>query len=59
MAIFPNLCVPDERDLSTGSNYHPRNTSMYSCGYNFRLPPLRVRDFRLDLEKISHPRTAS
>jgi hypothetical protein len=52
MAIFPNLCVPAERDLrfaSTGSNYNPRNTSMYSClprrsgrsywgGYNFRLP---------------------
>jgi hypothetical protein len=29
MAIFPNLYVPDERDLrfaSTGSNYNPRNT---------------------------------
>ena len=51
MAIFPNLCVPDERDLSTGSNYNPRNTSMYSCGYNFRLPPLKVRDLRLDLGK--------
>jgi len=40
MAIFPNLCVPAERDLrfaSTGSNYNPRNTIMYSCGYNFRL----------------------
>ena len=27
--IFPNLCVPAERDLrfaSTGSNYNPRNT---------------------------------
>jgi len=51
MAIFPNLCVPDERDLSTGSNYSPRNTSMYSSGYNFRLPPLKVRDLRLDLGK--------
>ena len=46
MAIFPNLCVPDERDLSTGSNYNPRNTQcMDACpavfkrgGYNFRLP---------------------
>jgi len=35
-----------------GSNYNPRNISMYSCGYNFRLPPLTVRDLRLDLEKI-------
>jgi len=26
MAIFPNFCVPDERDLSTGSNFNPRNT---------------------------------
>ena len=24
---------------------------MYSCGYSFRLPPLKVRDLRLDLEK--------
>ncbi len=24
---------------------------MYSCGYNFRLPPLKVRDLRLDLGK--------
>jgi hypothetical protein len=49
MAIFPNLYVPDERDLrfaSTGSNYNPRNTQcMDACpavfergGYNFRLP---------------------
>ncbi len=41
MAIFPNLCVPDERDLrfaSTGSNYNPPEVvgtsfkySMYGC----------------------------
>jgi|LGVF01.1.fsa_nt_gb hypothetical protein len=54
MAIFYNLCVPGERDLrfgSTGSNYNSRNTLMYSCGYDFRLPPLKVRDLRLDLAK--------
>ena len=64
MAIFPNLYVPDERDLrfaSTGSNFNSRNTKcMDACpavfkrgGYNFRLPPLKVRDLRLDLEKNS------
>jgi hypothetical protein len=48
MAIFPNLCVPAERDLrfaSTGSNYNPLNTQcMDACpavfkrdGYSFRL----------------------
>ena len=44
--IFPNLYVPAERDLSTGSNYNPRNTQcmdacpavFYRDGYNFRLP---------------------
>ena len=36
---------------TSSSNYNPRNTSMYSCGYNFRLPPLKVRDHRLDLVK--------
>jgi len=55
MAIFPPAVSG-----TSGSNYNPRNTSMYSpqghflrgaCGYNFRLPPLRVRDLRLDLEK--------
>ena len=62
MAIFYNLCVPGERDLrfaSTGSNYNPRNTQcMDACpavfkrgGYDFRLPPLKVRDLRLDLAK--------
>ena len=24
--ILPNLYVPDERDLSTGSDFNPRNT---------------------------------
>jgi len=23
---LPNFCVPDERDLSTGSNFNPQNT---------------------------------
>jgi len=23
---------------TSDSDYNPRNTSMYSCGYNFRLP---------------------
>ena len=25
-ANFSNFCVPDERDLSTGSNFNPQNT---------------------------------
>jgi hypothetical protein len=25
-AYLPNICVPDERDLSTGSNFNSRNT---------------------------------
>ncbi len=24
--LSPNFCVPDERDLSTGSNFNPQNT---------------------------------
>ncbi len=24
--LLPNFCVPDERDLSTGSNFNPQNT---------------------------------
>jgi hypothetical protein len=40
MAIFPNLCVPAERDLrfaSTGSNYNPRNTQcMDACPAVFK-----------------------
>jgi hypothetical protein len=24
--LLSNICVPDDRDLSTGSNYTPRNT---------------------------------
>jgi hypothetical protein len=24
--LLPNLCVPAERDLSTGSNFNPQNT---------------------------------
>ena len=27
---------------------------MYSCGLNFRLPPLKVRDLRLEIEKNEH-----
>jgi len=46
MAIFPPATSG-----TSGSNYNPRNLSMYSCGYNFRLPPLTVRDLRLDLGK--------
>ena len=46
MAIFPPATSG-----TSGSNYNPRNTSMYSCGYNFRLPPLKVRGLRLDLGK--------
>jgi len=42
---------PPATSGTSGSNYNPRNTSMYSCGYNFRLPPLKVRDLRLDLGK--------
>ncbi len=54
MAIFPPATSG-----TSGSNYNPRNTQcMAACpavfkrgGYNFRLPPLKVRDLRLDLEK--------
>ncbi len=31
-ANFSNFCVPDERDLSTGSNFNPQNTKcMDAC----------------------------
>ncbi len=30
--LLPNFCVPDERDLSTGSNFNPQNTQcMDAC----------------------------
>ena len=30
--LLPNLCVHDERDLSTGSNFNPQNTKcMDAC----------------------------
>ena len=57
MAIFP-LSAPDLWNakpipLGSGSNVNLRNTSMYSCGYNFRLPLRGVgpKGRRLDLEK--------
>ncbi|MBW2607927.1 MAG: hypothetical protein JRD05_09855 [Deltaproteobacteria bacterium] len=43
---MPDFCVPDERDLrfaSTGSNFNPPEAD--------RLPPLKVRDLRLELEQ--------
>jgi len=43
-AYLSNLCVPDDRDLSTGSNFNPRNTQ---C-----IPPVKIFAF-LDLEQIS------
>jgi len=54
MAIFPPAISG-----TAGSNFNPRNTQcMDACpavfkrgGYNFRLPPLKVRDLRLDLDE--------
>jgi len=54
MGIFPPA-----NSGTSGSKYNPRNTQcMDACpavfkrgGYNFRLPPLKVRDLRLDLGK--------
>ena len=67
MAIFSlsrRIYEPEAPISASGSNYNPRNTSMYSCGYNFRLslrgvgPTLRPvsptgwkRGRRLDLGK--------
>ena len=42
-ANFPNFGVPDERDLSTGSNFNPQNTT---C-----IPAVKIYAF-LELEKI-------
>ena len=56
-AYLSDICVPDERDLSTGLNFDSRNIQCIpmvkpdlklGC-----LPPLKVRDLRLDLEQIS------
>ena len=58
-AYLPNLCAPDERDLcfaSTGSNFNPRNAQCIppvNPPEVDHLPPLKVRDLRLDLEHIS------
>ena len=41
MAIFPNLCVPAERDLrfaSTGSNYNPPEADESSKYFNGWMP---------------------
>ena len=43
MANFPNFYVPENRDLSTGSNFNPRNTQ---C-----IPLVKIIAF-LELEKI-------
>ncbi len=63
---MPDFCVPDERDLrfaSTGSNFNPRNIQyIHPKGIYYaapvvdppeadRLPPLKVRDLRLELEQ--------
>jgi len=42
--LLSDICVPDERDLSTGSNFNPRNTP---C-----IPVVKIFAF-LDLEQIS------
>jgi hypothetical protein len=34
--VWPQMA--DLPDFGVSSNYNPRNTSMYSCGYNFYLP---------------------
>ncbi|MBW2607896.1 MAG: hypothetical protein JRD05_09700 [Deltaproteobacteria bacterium] len=52
-----DFCVPDERDLrfaSTGSNFNPRNIQyipVVDPPEADRLPPLKVRDLRLELEE--------
>ena len=53
---MPDFFVPDERDLrlaSTGSNFKIRSASggpVVDPPEADRLPPLRVRDLRLELE---------
>jgi len=42
--LLSDICVPDERDLATGSNFNPRNTT---C-----IPVVKIFAF-LDLEQIS------
>ena len=56
MAIFSlsrRIYEPEAPISASGSNYNPRNTSMYSCGYNFRLSLRGVGPTgrRLDLGK--------
>ena len=38
MAIFPNLYVPAERDLSTGSNFNPPEADKSSKYFNVWMP---------------------
>ena len=55
------IIFPPANSGTSDSNYYPRNTKcMDACpavfkrgGYNFRLPPLKVRDLRLDLGENS------
>jgi len=55
--FLSNFCVPDERDLrfaSTGLNFNPRNSQcipVVNPPEADRLPPLKVRDLRLELEQ--------
>jgi len=65
--LLPDICVPDELDLRfalTDSNFdtlvelqrYPRNTQCIlpvNPPQADRLPPLKVRDLRFDLEQIS------
>ncbi len=60
-ANFSNFCVPDERDLSTGSNFNPQNTQcMDACPDKVFIgvvnPP--ISPF-LNLKKLSHFRTGT
>jgi hypothetical protein len=51
-ANFSNFCVPDERDLSTGSNFNPQNTQCMDACPDFIgvVNPRRIAF--LELEKI-------
>ena len=44
--FLPNFCVPDELDLSTGSNFNPRNTTcMDACPDGFLIGVVKVFAF--------------
>jgi len=56
---LPDICVPDERDLSTGSNFDPRNIQYIPAVKIFAFPRSKSGIFDLTSNKIERFETGS